>query len=85
MPETSKSEASEPMLHRAAAASKRMATRFATCGGGVGQIYDQNSKIFDGVIKEYLLAWTALLDEAESMAASIQTVEISPFRAERLG
>ena len=50
---------------RADHASRRMAERIATCGGGVGQIYDEKSKVFETIVKEYLLAWSALLEEAD--------------------
>ena len=36
---------------RSANAARRMAERFGTCGGGVGQVYDQNSKAFETVVK----------------------------------
>ena len=84
-PQNPESETSKSLWDRAATASKRMATRFAACGGGVGQIYDQNSKVFDGAVKEYLLAWTALLDEAEPMAALNQTVEIQSLSGRTIG
>ncbi len=53
-----------------------MAERFVGCGGGVGQVYDEKSKGFDAVVKEYLLAWTALLDEADPSLALANTVEV---------
>ena len=37
-------------------------------GGGVGQVYDERSKMFDPVVKEYLLAWAALLEESAQRA-----------------
>ena len=55
----------QALWDRAVNASKRMAERIAACGGGVGQIYDQNAKAFDTIVKQYLLAWAALLDEAD--------------------
>jgi hypothetical protein len=40
-----------------------MADRYLSSGGGVGQIYDESSKHYDSVVKDYLLAWAALLEE----------------------
>ncbi len=84
-PETPGSGALKPLWDRAATASKRMAERFAACGGGVGQIYDQNSKVFDGTVKEYLLAWAALLDDAEPIVALNQTVEVQALSGRTIG
>ncbi len=70
---------------RAVSVSKRMAERFATCGGGVGQTYDQNSKVFDAVGKQYLLAWAALLDEADPALALANTVEIQSLSGRTIG
>lgn len=70
---------------RATNASRRMAERFGTCGGGVGQIYDQNSKMFDTVCKEYMLAWTTLLDVADPELALANTVEVQSLSARTIG
>ncbi len=83
--QTTGSEDSKSLCGRATTASKRMAERFAAYGGGVGQIYDQNSKLFDGIVKEYLLAWAALLDDAEPMAALSQTVEVQALSGRTIG
>lgn len=70
---------------RAAKASQRMAERLATCGGGVGQIYDEKSKAFDTVVKEYLLAWGALLDDGDPSFALVNTVEIQSLSGRTIG
>ena len=62
-----------------------MAERFTACGGGVGQIYDEKSKTFDTVVKEYLLAWTALLDEGDPSLALANTVEIQSLSGRTIG
>ncbi len=70
---------------RATTASRRMADRFHNCGGGVGQVYDQNAKVFDTVVKEYLLAWTALLDVADPVLALANTIEIQSLSGRTIG
>lgn len=75
----------EPLWDRAAVASRRMAERFATCGGGVGQVYDEKSKIFDTVVKEYLLAWAAVLEEGEPSLALANTVEVQSLSGRTIG
>lgn len=70
---------------RTAGASRRMAERFAACGGGVGQIYDQNSKAFEMIVKEYLLAWAALLEKANPALALGNTVEIQSLSGRTIG
>ncbi len=70
---------------RATNASRRMAERFSACGGGVGQVYDQNAKVFDTVVKEYLLAWTALLDDADPVLSLANTVEIQSLSGRTIG
>ena len=82
----SPSEASSRTLwERAVNASRRMAEHFNASGGGVGQIYDQDSKIFDTVIKEYILAWAAVLDEADPALALANTVEIQSLSGRTIG
>jgi DNA polymerase III delta prime subunit len=76
---------SQSSWDRASTASRRMAERFATCGGGVGQVYDEKSKIFDAVVKEYLLAWTALLDEGDPSLALSNTVEVQSLSGRTIG
>jgi DNA polymerase III delta prime subunit len=74
-----------PVWDRASAASRRMAERFAVCGGGVGQVYDEESKVFDTVVKEYLLAWAALLEGDEPALALVNTVEVQSLSGRTIG
>jgi hypothetical protein len=75
----------ESHFDRAATASRRMAERFAVCGGGVGQIYDEKSKVFDAVVKGYLLAWAALLEEGDPSLALANTVEVQSLSGRTIG
>lgn len=84
-PSSASGTASQSLWDRATNASRRMAERFGTCGGGVGQIYDQNTKVFDTIVKEYLLAWTALLDVADPAFALANTVEIQSLSGRTIG
>ncbi len=69
---------------RTAAVSRRMAERFAS-SSGVGQIYDDKSKGFDTVVKGYLLAWSALLDEGDPSLALANTVEVQSLSGRTIG
>ena len=84
-PEFSSGNSWQSLWDRVATASRRMAERFATCGGGVGQVYDEKSKVFDTVVKEYLLAWTALLDEGDPSLALANTVEVQSLSGRTIG
>lgn len=68
---------------RAKDACRRMAERFDACGG-VGLIYDEKSKAFD-TIKEYILAWAALLEEGEPALALVNTVEVQSLSGRTIG
>ena len=74
----------QSLWDRACNASRRMAERFAACSG-VGQIYDEKSKAFDTVVKEYLLAWAALLDEGAPLLALANTIEIQTQSGRTIG
>ena len=69
---------------RTAAVSRRMAERFAS-SSGVGQVYDDKSRGFDTVVKGYLLAWTALLDEGDPSLALANTVEVQSLSGRTIG
>lgn len=75
---------SSTVWERAVAASRRLSERFAT-RGGCGQIYDQSSKVFETVIKEYLLAWIALLDGGGPTLALANTVEVQTLSGRTIG
>jgi DNA phosphorothioation-dependent restriction protein DptH len=70
---------------RATRASKLMAERFAASGGGVGQIYDESSKGFEAVVKEYILAWAVLSEEGDPSLALANTVEIQSLSGRTIG
>ena len=54
-------------------------------GGGVAQVYDDKSETFDTVVKEYLLAWTALFDEGEAALVLANTVEVQSLSGRTIG
>ncbi len=69
---------------RTVAASRRLAERFRAAGGGVGQVHDDRSRSFDAV-KEYVLAWTALLDDGDPSLAICNTVEVQSLSGRTIG
>ena len=69
---------------RIVAASRRLAERFRAGGGGVGQVHDDQSKSFD-TVKEYVLAWTALLDGGQPALAICNTVEVQSLSGRTIG
>lgn len=76
----------QSVWERVAISSRRMALdRFATVGGGVAQVYDQNGRTFDSIVKEYLLAWAALLEQADPQCALANTVEIQSLSGRTIG
>jgi DNA polymerase III delta prime subunit len=50
----------------------------------VGQIYDEKSKAFD-TVREYLLAWAALLDDGDPSVALAHTVEVQSLSGRMIG
>jgi DNA phosphorothioation-dependent restriction protein DptH len=64
--------------------SRRMADRFAAYSG-VGQIYDEKSKVFESTAKEYLLAWAALLESGAPSLALANTVEVQSLSGRTIG
>ena len=69
---------------RTVAASRRLAEWFRAGGGGVSQVHDDRSKSFE-VAKEYLLAWTALLDGGDPSLAICNTVEVQSLSGRTIG
>ena len=69
---------------RTVAASRRLAERFRAGGGGVSQVHDDRSKSFEAA-KEYLLAWTALLDDGAPSLAICNTVEVQSLSGRTIG
>ncbi|MGQ4809407.1 hypothetical protein NKDENANG_02824 [Candidatus Entotheonellaceae bacterium PAL068K] len=84
-PQSASEQVRESLWDRAAAASCRMAERFAACGGGVGQVYDEQSRVFDTVVKKYLLAWAALLDGGDPSLALAHTIEVQSLSGRTIG
>jgi DNA polymerase III delta prime subunit len=83
-PESSSGTSGQPLWDRVSNASRRMSERFASCSG-VAQIYDEKSKVFDTVVKEYLLSWAALLEDGEPSLALANTVEIQSLSGRTIG
>lgn len=77
----------QALWDRLGTASRRMAERFAGCGGGVGQIYDEKSKSFDTVTKEYLLAWSSVLEQGDvdPTVTLGNTVEVQSLSGRTIG
>ncbi len=73
-----------PLWERVANASRRLAERFVG-SSGVGQLYDEKSKLFENLIKEYLNAWTQLLEVGDPMLALANTIEIQSLSGRTLG
>jgi hypothetical protein len=65
-------------------ASRRMAERFTSLGS-VAQVYDETTKSFDAVVKEYLLSWTTLLENGEPGLALANTVEVQSLSGRTIG
>lgn len=83
-PEPSSGPSRQALWDRVSNASRRMSERFVSFSG-VGQIYDEKSKAFDTVVKEYLLAWAALLEEGDPVLALANTVEIQTLSGRTIG
>ena len=74
----------EPAWGRAVDAARKMAERFRATCGGVGQVYDEESKSFD-VVREYLIAWAGLLEEGDPQFALVNTVEVRSLSGRCIG
>lgn len=64
-------------------ASRKMADRFARSGGGVGQVYDEKTDFT--TVREYLLAWAALLEKGDPCLALANTVEVQSLSGDTIG
>ena len=74
----------QKQLDRVTAASGKFVDRFKT--SGVGQIYDIKSKVFETIIKEYIIAWVALLEVgSDPLIALTNTVEVQSLSGETIG
>ena len=72
----------QKQLDRVTAASGKFVDRFKT--SGVGQMYDIKSKVFEN-IKEYIIAWMALLEVGDPLVALANTVEVQSLSGETIG
>ena len=86
-PDADASPSQQSSWDRALAASRRMAKQFNLPGGGVAQVYDDNRPKRFEAAKEFILAWTALLDAETSDPrwALINTVEVQSQSGKSLG
>jgi DNA phosphorothioation-dependent restriction protein DptH len=84
--DSSKESSLKPVWERAESATRRFQERLTKSGGGVGQIYDEKAKEFD-LLKEYLLAWAALLghDQCDPVFALTNTVEVQTLSGKIIG
>ena len=69
--------------NHAVAASRSIAKRFSN-GGGVGQIYDDETAVFRSV-QDYLRAWAKLLEVGEPSFALANTVEVQSLSGRTIG
>ena len=69
---------------RAREANHKMAARFVESGGSVGQIYDESSQTFN-VVREYMLAWAALLEKNDPLLTLANTVEVQSLSGRTIG
>ncbi len=74
----------DSVWNRAAAASYKLAGRFIESGGSVSQIYDDSSQTFN-TVKEYMLAWAALLENSDPLLALANTVEVQSLSGRTIG
>jgi DNA phosphorothioation-dependent restriction protein DptH len=77
-------DASSSGYERVSNAGRRLAERFSICSS-VGQVYDETSKVFETVVKEYVLAWAALLEECDPSLALANTVEVQSLSGRTIG
>src|SRR5262249_42862683 len=83
-PDSSAGTLWQSLWDKAAKESRRMAERFAA-RGGVGQIYDEKSKSFELIVKEYVLRGNALLDAGDPSLALASTVEVQSLSGRTIG
>ena len=73
-----------PTWDKATGASRKLADCVRERGGVVGHIYDDKAKAFDSV-KEYIRAWTALLESGDPSLALCNTVEVRSLAGRMIG
>ena len=69
---------------KATMASRRLADRVRKGGGVVGHVYDGKAKAFDAV-RDYIRAWTALLESGDPAFALCNTVEVQSLAGQTIG
>ena len=69
---------------KAAMASRKLADCVHRGGGVVGHVYDDKAKAFDAV-REYIRAWTALLESGDPSLARCNTVEVQSLAGQMIG
>lgn len=69
---------------RVSAANRKMAERFGSAGGGVGQVHDDKAKGF-GAVRNYLLSWAALLEDGVPALSLCNTVEVLSLSGRTIG
>ena len=77
-------EGKGPTWDKATVASRKLADRVHKDGGVVGHVYDDKAKAFDSV-KEYIRAWTALLESGDPSLALCNTVEVRSLAGRMIG
>ena len=77
-------EGTGPTWDKATGASRKLADCVRESGGVVGHVYDDKAKAFDSV-KEYLRAWTALLESGDPSLALCNTVEVRSLAGRMIG
>lgn len=74
----------EKVWQRARRASGRIAGRFGDFGG-VGQVYDDRSRVGKATVAEYIRSWIALLRAGDPQLALAQTVEVQSQSGDLIG
>ena len=69
---------------RVETASRRLAERFDKGGSVVGQVHDDHSKAF-GSVREYILAWAAMLETGDPALSLCNTVEVQSLSRRTIG
>jgi len=69
---------------RVSNATRRMAERLSV-SSSVAQVYDERAKVFETVVKEYMLSWSALLEEDDPALALAHTVEVQSLSGRTIG
>ena len=74
----------EEVWQRAQRANRKMVDRFGDVGG-VGQVYNDRSRVFKATVSEYIRSWIALLRAGDPQLALAQTVEVQSQSGDLIG